>query len=526
MKSKAAAFILCLLLTLCLGAVCRAEVSRHDFDFFGTGDIVETLPTVEYDPDWFDQDSTAYNHKLAQLSISMAAAAFRDTTVDYDRSDHYLRTYLEELGFRDYRGYGYEAAPAADTISNGFAWQRLQDSEGSYVLLAVPICGQGYGDEWLSNFRLDEGTEHAGFTGAAKLVEDRMADYVNEFLPGERIKVWITGFSRAAAVSNLVGSHLLSRGTFAAENVFVYTFGTPAVTTEATEWPQIYNIVGSFDPVPKVPLIEWGYQRNGVTLTLPSLEGAANYEELQPAARRIYEAMRGDFDSFDSLAERNWLVTKIIDIMYRCMPDIASYSQSFQQAVINLWTTGGGMSEKLEALLATLEESNPNLENMRAALGELVEVASVGISDTLSEASGNGGTSLWVELLSSGLALAHEHFTEEYIAWIFATDDMEELFGHSNNYNHFAFSGDLDFTVTLVEEESETLLYDVSQSIDHVANMEIENQAFLFLPLGRSYRIELTVRSESEVQFGYFVADVFSADQTLLTTETVTMQPG
>ena len=265
--------IVLLLLTLVLTALCAnalGDAEEHTVYFPSTQENTATPLAVTTDFDWFDGDAAEYSHGLARMSIAMAVAAFRDVTVELTDSDHYLRTFFDELGFEGYRALGYDQTPSGTTISNAFAYKRLEDEDGPYVLLAVPVCGQGYGDEWLSNFAVYDGTEHAGFAFSADLVLTRLQAYVAQELPGERIKVWITGFSRAAAVSNLLGYRLLSKELFAEDSVFVYTFGTPNVTTEYFYYPQINNIVGSFDPVPKIPLKEWGYDKHGRVLVLPS----------------------------------------------------------------------------------------------------------------------------------------------------------------------------------------------------------------------------------------------------------------
>ena len=53
------------------------------------------------------------------------------------------------------------------------------------------------------------GDIHEGFMSAAQLVIDRLAGYIATRGLQGTIKVWISGFSRAAAVSNVVAGTLV-----------------------------------------------------------------------------------------------------------------------------------------------------------------------------------------------------------------------------------------------------------------------------------------------------------------------------
>ena len=69
-----------------------------------------------------------------------------------------------------------------------------------------------------------------------------------------RIKVWISGYSRAAAVSNVTAGTLVNTGFLPKEDVYAYTFATPAAILEPPKegYENIFNIIDPADLVPQV----------------------------------------------------------------------------------------------------------------------------------------------------------------------------------------------------------------------------------------------------------------------------------
>ena len=79
------------------------------------------------------------------------------------------------------------------------------------LLIGVAVCGQGYGKEWGGNLEVGDEERHVGFNKGAQLVEEQIEKYIQEHaLEGAR-KLWISGYSRAAAVPEPVNRHLLMK---------------------------------------------------------------------------------------------------------------------------------------------------------------------------------------------------------------------------------------------------------------------------------------------------------------------------
>ena len=95
------------------------------------------------------------------------------------------------------------AAPAYTeeyTVSTAMGFKKMEhEGEEPYTLIAVGVCGANYDNEWQSNMTPGTGEMHEGFRSAAELVIDRISGYIMTRGIRGRIKLWISGFSRAAA---------------------------------------------------------------------------------------------------------------------------------------------------------------------------------------------------------------------------------------------------------------------------------------------------------------------------------------
>lgn len=112
---------LVLLLILLFCQLSLAEQKQIDFQFPATKGGRTKEATVTFDDSWFDAPSGTYNHKLTQLSISMAVSAFRDPFARVWNSDHYASEFLEKLGFSGYQAYDYQKEATERSISNAIA---------------------------------------------------------------------------------------------------------------------------------------------------------------------------------------------------------------------------------------------------------------------------------------------------------------------------------------------------------------------------------------------------------------------
>ena len=234
--------------------------------------IVASTDFLDY-PFW--QPATEYDGNLALMSLYMALCSARDLMRDEDPMTfdpaQNAETYLLSAGFTDLRKDDYSKETSIYTISTAMGSRRMEhEGEEPFTLIAVCVCGGGYKNEWQSNMTAGNGDLHEGFRSASDLVIDRIAGYIATRCITGRIKIWISGFSRAAAVANLTAGRLTHAGTFPKEDVYAYTYATPAAVLNPPETgdENIYNIICPTDPVPQVMPADWGYGRYGKDLFL------------------------------------------------------------------------------------------------------------------------------------------------------------------------------------------------------------------------------------------------------------------
>ena len=284
-----------------------------EFHFMGNSGKTRTWQ-FDYDDNYFygQEDGFGYDADLAKASLCLEMASVSAhvnsnweknlSADDYTRAEN-IRELYHTLGFdpETYQFVHYDMALTnpMDKTAYSMAMKYIQNPDGSTdTLIAVPIRGGGYGAEWASNFNvyltsaptLGKDDEHLGFWLAAQDVRDGLSNYISKHEIKGDLKIWVVGFSRGAAVANLLG-HMLNETALDNESpasriptiggrhlqkkdLYLYTFATPAggtgLVAEAADDPNLFNIVSPVDLVPHVAPSVWGFVRYGTTLTLPA----------------------------------------------------------------------------------------------------------------------------------------------------------------------------------------------------------------------------------------------------------------
>ena len=267
----------------------------------------------------FSGSAYEYNHDLAYLTLCLELTAYsaetklswgEDGADDSDaaarRSANIADAYAK-LGFEsaEYYNYGVSLNDSSDKVAFSIARKTLGD--GSTLVTAF-IRGGGYGAEWVSNFNLTEEAMaqgyHQGFSAAADGVFQQLKETL-EGIPGQ-VKLWITGYSRGAAVANLLAGKLddyaLATGQLSPENIFAYTFATPRGVLplkepSAERYGNIFNIVNPGDLVGMVAPAAWGYGCYGVMKAFDVDATDAVLQSVNQAWDKYWEALpEGAFD--------------------------------------------------------------------------------------------------------------------------------------------------------------------------------------------------------------------------------------
>ena len=247
--------------------------------------------TFTYSDELFTKSGYTYRQDLAEMSLGLAFAAFSSKDSQY--SDNYAtgnRNFVsmaEQCGFENIQSNKWMFQPAeTDSIGINCASKTIRDNGGSYTLIAVGVRGNNYHAEWGGNARLDAAGEHKGFALGRDQVLDYLRAYIADTGISGRVKIWIAGYSRGAAVANMVSGALdngysLGEGvSLSPHDLYFYCYEPPMGTTKNQVQGRLYdniqNIVNANDVVTYVPFDSWDFARYGVDHVVPT-KGDDNY---------------------------------------------------------------------------------------------------------------------------------------------------------------------------------------------------------------------------------------------------------
>lgn len=251
--------------------------SSSDKITFQTDD--DTFETY-YNDYYFMNDNRVYSEEIALASHAMALATFNGDE-DYTKRSNYLRDLWKKEGFDIiWMSDSYYRQPETDSIGYGIAAKEVQLMGGKFTLVAIAVRGGNYDGEWASNVTLGREGNAQGFDEASNQVLSGLNDFLNNYSISGNIKIWISGYSRAAITSNMVAGKILNRleeGEYLGKDVsyrdrdiFAYCFEPPmgvyaSINDGKKElYNGIHNLINYNDIVPLVAPIEWGFTRYGV----------------------------------------------------------------------------------------------------------------------------------------------------------------------------------------------------------------------------------------------------------------------
>jgi hypothetical protein len=249
--------------------------------------------------EYFAPSSYVYNSHLATMSmcLAMAVGGSLDAGTDYTMKSKNARDLFTQIGFSNFAvSPMYNNKPTMDSIGAVAASKKIK-TDKEYTLIALAVRGIGYESEWASNFTLGRSGNHKGFEDASNEVKSFLYNYINDNNIKGDIKLWITGYSRAAAVANLLAgningiiSHDASKNKFGgcdlqSTNMYVYTYATPRGTNSGNVndgiFRNIYNHINPNDIVPKVAPDIWDFNAYGVRRFMPTIENDKNFKEMK-----------------------------------------------------------------------------------------------------------------------------------------------------------------------------------------------------------------------------------------------------
>jgi len=274
--------------------------------------------TFKYDDSWFIEDeSYIYNHDLAIMSLKMAMVGFGSNDKEGDYS-YNLRDIYDKLGYtytdknrilesqdsedslvfpNSWSNFTY-FDEANDSIGYGIAYKNVEYENEKYTIVSIVVRGGNYGAEWASDFTTGSDYDFYGFKQAAERIQNKLSDYLDNINSPYKTKIWITGYSRGAATSNLLGYYLDVNAkanklnhNINPEDIYTYTFESPkgkdndratsisyTYSSKTVELENnIFNIVNNADLITKVGMSQLGFSRYGIDKNLPSVVTTKNF---------------------------------------------------------------------------------------------------------------------------------------------------------------------------------------------------------------------------------------------------------
>ena len=395
---------------------------RTDWDF-PYSDMFFTIPSEEF------------SVTMARGSMGLTVSAYRgaETTMSLQ-----YETYLSGAGFTDIYSFGYDKTPTADSVSGVIGMKRI----GDCTVIAAAACGQGYGNEWASNFKVGSAVRHEGFNAAARLFEEHLTKYMEENGIEGRKKLWVSGFSRASAIGNILAADMIESGEF--DEVYAYLFGVPRTTREPVRYKGIYNICGQYDPVPSVPLPCWGFERYGTDLYTPAQEADADYTAFALAAKEVGNSLDGK--GFRNNPEVNYQLRLVLESFGEFFPDSDAYCEKMQglleDAIVN-----HSEAHVLELLTEAFEGLQPEKTQDRAKIDTFIDYIGYIVGQHLRPDQRQVEDGSWDpdETLTANLAL--EHLPVTYIRWLFTEQDPQKIFTGPTVSRRISVIGTVDVTV-------------------------------------------------------------------------------
>ena len=284
----------------------------------------------EFDFDDFFVSSYNYQHSIAKMSLRVAMAAMDpDEVAGSSEAGKYIKPLMDDLDFVN-TSICYPN-PNGNTIGTAIGCKTIANENEEDTLILMAIRGGGYKNEWAGNANVGDANHsviydnHYGFDLAADQALERLKEFVSTTAPSGNLKIWICGYSRAAAVANLVAAKLddgVNGINVEPDHVYAYCFECPQNTindyASDGKYSNIKSVVNMVDVVPLVAPAApgWEYRRFGTTLYIPNALYTTEYSDMEKDMEEEYIKILGadyDEDLFYSELVRSSDMTGVID---------------------------------------------------------------------------------------------------------------------------------------------------------------------------------------------------------------------
>lgn len=496
--------------TMSLGVWATEETAVKDgtFSYLSATETIYHY-TYHYDESWFCNSSKLYQHDLTKMSlrVAMAAGDIRCISgMEQKQGYENLQALMTDLGFdfsTQHSSYPRSITEADyDNIGYGMGSKTITlDGGEKCTLILVAVRGSGYGAEWGGNFRIGEDTAlHEGFAKAADQVTEAIGRYAESISDSmeSNVKVWITGYSRAAATANLVAASLTDLPEenelvpgLKDEDIYAFCFACPQNTT-ATEaadaqYSHIVNVVNPTDLVPKLAMSAWDFGRYGTTYYFPCRETASDYQTAHDAMAQEYgkiihyqqlSGAEGEALLAQAVKEPEGQASAYDDItasLAHQAKDRGNYVNIYQDDFMDTFAVFMGKAN-VKVPLSTMKDT---LFVLFAAAD-----AAVGVEQFEME------------------SLSYAHYMELCMAWLDSLDGLDR--GDYEVYRKVFVNGSADVSVyNSVGKLAAQIQDNAVQAVDNgvVARIDGNGQKIVFLPTDEAYTIRLTAADDGSATY-------------------------
>ena len=475
-----------------------------------------------YKDSYFDKDSTEFNQSLATMSLCLAFSTYAyGETDNYDKNVYDI---MEKCGFNGetmyseprYISYNYNVKPTKNSIGCAIGSKKLKD--GTF-LIAVAVRSGGYGAEWSSNLDIGHTGDHYGFDSSANKVCDYIFNYLKELsyeedLPSD-IKIWITGFSRGAAVATQAAAKLNKKGesngfNFSKKRIYCYGFATPAGAIESSnpdsaDYNNIFNILHHDDIVPLLAPENWNFTRYGVTKIFPFKENAKSCSSYD-------KNMRIQFGKIDKA--ENYKLDEYRNYLPYTNASLGMFNKKLINSIaanIGVGGLGGGRQiyrlNYQSGFMKQLED-NEGIERLKVGEG----TAKILFNNSTYRLIGKQlhyYPILTANAFANGKYLAEAHKNQSYyLAWMQSMDKnyfptVDKPHYNKGEYRSVLFNCPID--VYVYDKNSNELVASIINEQPKevkdsgvVATIDETDQKVVYLPIDGDYRIETVARENCE----------------------------
>lgn len=478
-----------------------------------------------YSDDFFINTSGYdYNIDLARLSLALELSAFtakgaktpEERYVDIKHA-YELMGIDDESGFVAYVNYDKDLNDSSDKAAYSIATKTLAD--GSDLIIVV-LRGGGYGAEWASNFHVGNGDLHIGFKTPANSVYSTLAAIIeNRNIDTKNAKIWITGYSRGAAIANIVSGMINNNNLIEHDNLYSYLFAVPSgvvVNNQDSRNPKhnnIFNMILPYDVVPKVVMESWGYGRYGIDMYVKNRNSYSNNKNEQYFKRissKPYSVGKAQTKA------GNAAINALADIAGNKSNYVSVYQKLFCNAVEGIMChkeeLNGFIKKKYSSnpryqsaiqfayqeciFLLEKESTHKTLASFKLSTDDIwkylypilimsyIENVEDKLSDILNIKFGNM-IDLLVQIKKIN-TVADAHNPEYYISWLFGYDNPKDIF-EKNSYKAITVSCPVNVSV-----------YDKDNLIAKIVNHQVIVDEMPVEIMGESIKVYIPTDREIE----------------------------